>query len=467
VSVVGALDALVLVLLLRFWVTPAELGVATLAVSLYPALDRIAELGIPEAIMGKESSDSQVLSSVYWMGLLAASVLAGGLLLLGPYFGRQLGQPDAGSLLSAYSGKLLVQATWTVPIALMKKQLRFRELTMIRILSNLGDVTGKVVVAAAGHPVACFVVGQLGHAVIMAAAVRYYRPFRPRWVLHPRKALGHFRFGIATSASQILGEIYSNLDYQVIGRVFGETALGLYRVAYDLVLYCSHFIASIVVDVALPAFARMRHDPPALARQLLWFSRTTLWMVVPVVSFIALCAPELLFLFFPRCTEAATATRILCVVGVVRTLGTLFPPLLYGLGRPRVMLLYAAIATGVMAAAFELSATFWGPSIGFVAVAWSWAIAYPLLFGGLLRITLATIDISPGRYVVRLAMTGLATGVTLLPAVAMRLLSTSYAVPTRLVLIGGMVGLSALSWLAPSSPLRRRWLRWQGDGGTP
>src|SRR5690242_8886028 len=89
----GILDALAIVLLLRYWLTPAEYGVAVIATALFPLLDLLADAGMASAIVQADESSQEQLSSAFWASLGISCVVAGGLLVVGPLLGRLQDHP--------------------------------------------------------------------------------------------------------------------------------------------------------------------------------------------------------------------------------------------------------------------------------------------------------------------------------------------------------------------------------------
>ena len=125
---------------------------------------------------------------------------------------------------------------------------------------------------------------------------------------------------------------------------------------------------------------------------LIRFTRQNLIVLAPVLAFIAIEADDLLALLYanakpPLPPEAALAARILCVVGLLRTLGLILPPMLAGLGAARRVFVYQLIAAIVVPTSFVIAVTV-APRAGFVAVAWAWIIAYPIAFACLLAMAL-------------------------------------------------------------------------------
>jgi O-antigen/teichoic acid export membrane protein len=225
-------------------------------------------------------------------------------------------------------------------------------------------------------------------------------------VFRPREIIPYVRFGLSSAGSQLLYYIYTNLDYPIVSYYFGAAANGIYALAYWIVLEAVKTIANVVIDVAFPTFARLRDDKPGLKAQFLRFTRLNLIAVLPFVVLIMLIAPEFLHLAYgggkwssAQLEQCAEAARVLCLVGLLRALGYIGPPLLDGIGRPALTLRYMACASILVPGMFVVCAEIFGARYGMLSVALGWAIGYPLAFGVLSYLVVKAIDLSLREYV--------------------------------------------------------------------
>ncbi|MCE9577250.1 MAG: oligosaccharide flippase family protein [Deltaproteobacteria bacterium] len=461
-AAVAVIDAITLALLLAFWVTQADVGVTTLAVTLFYFLDLATEAGLGSVIIQKLELDEDALSSVFWLNVMISGGLFLAMLGIGPLIGWIQGSPVVGLMLIVYATKLLYQNVYFVPAALLRKELRFKELSMVRTVANFGDVAGRIGFAAAGEPVWCFVAGPLVRIAITGIGLQIVRPWRPRFVLHLTHAREWLVFAGKTASSQALQHLYNNIGYQIVGGFFGDQALGAYRVAYELVLYPVNFVSNIITQVAFPAFARLRHNRDELAAQFFAFSRQNLAMVLPILVVIAVSAPDILALAFSRVTGAATPARILCLVGMLRAVDCLYLPLLDGVGvagRNTIVALVAALVLTACDVVFSLAL---GPSLGFVAVAVGRIVGYPLVIALHASMTLTQLGRRTRDYVGRhlgilaCGAVGVAVGATI--AVLMDGLTPAWRLPiVATAALGSVVWLlSATQGLGPLSLVLRK-----------
>jgi O-antigen/teichoic acid export membrane protein len=404
-AVIAVADLVSVMLVMAVWVPVADWGIAALAFPFYTMLDTAADLGVTSSLIQRDDHTPEKISTVFWLNMM----ISGGLFLLllgvGPLYGMLVAQSTAGWLLVAYGGKLIFQNVYAIPFALLRKELRFNEIAIARVVAHLGESVARIVFAALGATVWCFTLAALTRAFVFGVIMQLRHPFLPRFVFRPKEVTPYIRFGMRSAASQILYQLYTNLDYPIVGYYFGAWANGIYAGAYFLVLEPVKTIANVVIDVAFPTFARLRNDLPALVDQFIKFTRLNLAAVLPFVVLIALILPEFLRVFYvgdkwkitdvPHVVHAA---HILCLVGVLRALGFIGPPLLDGIGKPERTLRYMVVAAVVVPSMFLISANVLGESIGFLSVAVGWAIGYPLAFGVLSFLVIKAINLPLSTY---------------------------------------------------------------------
>jgi O-antigen/teichoic acid export membrane protein len=401
-SLVGILDIVAILVILNNWVSQTQYGIATLVVWVFPILDQATDLGLSAAVIQREDHDDTKISTVFWINLMTAVAMFSLLCGFAPIAAHIYDHEIIGWMLVAYGTKLLWQNIYFIPLALMKRELRFKELSIIRIIANFAEFAGKVGFAAAGFGIWCFVLGPLCRVFVTGIGAQLRHPWRPKWIFNFGAAKEYVMFGLKSSGSQILYYFYTNIDYPIVGFFFGEKALGAYRLAYEVVLEPVRMISHTVVDIAFPAFARLQHSKDRLIAQLVSFTKLNLITVLMYSAVVFVAADDLLHLFFPDYTNSATAIRILCAVAVLRAVGFVMPPLLDGTGHPNRTFNYMAAASIVMPIAYWLGAVTLGDQFGvergFISVTIAWAVGYPIAFGVLMWLVTHTLGWSIGAY---------------------------------------------------------------------
>ncbi len=102
-----------------------------------------------------------------------------------------------------------------------------------------------------------WVVGQLLGTVLLLT----YRPGRFRAGLASATRCGALlAFGLPLAGANIIAFSVLNVDYVVVGRVLGATALGLYVLAFNISGWPMNLFGAVVRSVSLPGFAHLQRD---------------------------------------------------------------------------------------------------------------------------------------------------------------------------------------------------------------
>jgi O-antigen/teichoic acid export membrane protein len=448
-SVVAALDIVSLALILKYWTTAEQYGAVSVGLTMFGPLQLVGEAGLPVALVLRDDNDEGRTSTIYWMGLATGAVMYGAICFAAPAIARAYDLPMLVNVLRVAGLMLVVRPLYTTHQALLRKHLRFRELSIVRIIANAVGALAMFAAAILGGGAWAFIAGPLAREIVFALGVPRIVAWRPRAVFRPAILGADYRFGLRSTGGELVFQVYSNLDYQVVAYCFGPAALGIYRAAYELVLEPVKFASGVIMSVAAPAFAKLRTDRAALAAQFVAFARQNLGFVLLLIGVIVVGARELLELALgPPYAVAADATRVLAIVAVLRALSHLGPPLLDGVGRPDLTLRYQLVAAILVSTGF-VAATWLGST--YFAVALAWAVCYPIAFAVLARLVLAQLGLSVASFVAqigRVVVSGaIATGCgALVHAGCASLAPTIQVIATSATVVG--LGAMMLRWYA-------------------
>ncbi len=411
-SLVGVLDIVATVLIVGLWLTKEQFGVALLAISVFPVLDIATDLGLAAAVIQRDDHSKSRISTVFWLNVAMSLTLF--LLLavgIGPLIAHIQGKDVVAGLLTAYGAKLVWQNVYFLPYALMKRELRFKELSVIRIIANFAEFAGKVGAAAGGLGIWCFIVGPLCRVFVTGVGVQLRHPWRPSFVFVWSEGWDWAKFGLKTSAHKILFRLYSVIDKQVVGFYFSDEALAVYGIAYLVVLEPALVISEIIVNVAFPTFAKLKHSTEKLYEQLVSFCKMNLVVMLLFIGIIFVGAEEILSIFDMRkgadvtadYTTGAPIIRLLCGIAVLRALSFVIPPFLDGVGRPTLTLLYTSVAAVALTVFFFVFANLLGDEMGASSVALGWLAGYPIAFAVLIWLAFSILEMPSYKLYARLS----------------------------------------------------------------
>jgi O-antigen/teichoic acid export membrane protein len=255
------------------------------------------------------------------------SVLGGMLLTLAAWAGAPLAaavshMPDVCPVLRALSLTFLLTTLGITAEGLLQRALAYRRLFTVDLVSY------GVGYGAVGIPLAFLGYGvwALTWAMIIETLLRtmllYLAAPHSLWPSLARTELRQlFRFGSGLTLVRLCNYAAIAGDNFVVGRRLGETALGLYGRAYQVMTLPMTEFSEVVSGVLFPAYAEIQNDSERLRRASLASVALTSLVVFPALAMLAIAAPELIGVVLgPSWAGAVLPLQILCIGGVFRSI---------------------------------------------------------------------------------------------------------------------------------------------------
>jgi lipopolysaccharide exporter len=350
------LQVAVLARLLR----PEEFGLMALVLLVVGFAQAFADVGLSGAIVQRQDASRDALSSLFWLNAVAGAVIFAALALSAPLIAAAFGQPRLSGLLVLTALSFLVTPASQQFYAILQKSLAFAPLAGIDLLTALSSTTAAIVSAYWGQGVYAFVWGSLSgaamrSALLLAIGMKRWRP-SPRF--RRRDLDGFVRFGIFQMVERTINFVGFNLDKLLIGSLIGVHGLGLYSVAYQLVMKPVQLVTPIVNRVALPVFAMVQLDDARLRSGFLDSMRVVSMLMFPVYMGLIVVADSLvLVLLGPAWQPAVPVLRLLAALGFFYSLGNPIGSLLLAKGRVGLSFLLNVWMLALYALAIVVGAT--------------------------------------------------------------------------------------------------------------
>lgn len=351
---------------------PADFGVIAVAMTVVSLVSLIADLGFGTYLTQVSQLTPRLVSTAFWYSLGSGVVLAGGLALAAPLVETVFGIAGVAGAMVAISPAVLFVAAAAVPIALLRRELRFRVLAVQAVVAAVAAQVVAVVLALGGHGVWALVAQVVvAQGLILGAswATARWRPARTFSGADFRTML---RFGSSVVGINLIAAARLSAENAVIATALGAATLGRLSVAQRLVQTTQEVAGAAIAPVSTVVFAQVRHDPARLRRGYDRALCLAYVVVAPVLTFIAVTAPVLVpVVFGPKWGESAGLASALAVAAVFTVTATLDHGLHLGMGRPGRWLAYAVIVdaltlvTTVVMVPFGVLAV----ALGFVGVA--------------------------------------------------------------------------------------------------
>jgi O-antigen/teichoic acid export membrane protein len=355
--------------------TPAEYGLAALALVFSSLVMIFSDLALGAALIQRKTLSAVDRDTAFWV-TAASGVLFTvlGVLLAGP-MAALYGEPDAAPLLAVLSATFLISALGAPQQSLMLRDMDFRRVEMLPMGGALAGGAAGVTVAALDGGAWAIIVQYCVATTATTALVWLRSAWRPRFAfsLASLRELGGF--SIYMLGHRMLFYLQMNGDRFLIGRFLSTSALGVYAVAYNTMLVPASKLGGPLQRVFSPAFSRIQDEPERIAATWARVSRLMAAVSVPALAGLVVVAPDFVPLVLgAQWTEAVPVVQILAWVGIIQAVQTLNSDILMARDRARTLFRFSILLTTAHLIAFVV-----GLQWGVVGVAASYAISTTLV----------------------------------------------------------------------------------------
>lgn len=313
--------------------TPSDFGVIALT-SFFATLSTVfVQGGLMVALIQRQDIGAVEESSIFWLNLIASTLLAGVVVAIAPLVAGYYDRPVLRPLLWLAAAQIVIAALGAVHGTLLIRDLRFRQLATVGLAASL--ISGAIGIAAALLGAGVWALGlQILFAAIMTTAGTWWaNDWRPRAILSIGSIRPLLGFGAWLSLSNLLDVIYTQGFSLLIAKLHGLRAVGLYTRAANTQALPSNILFMIIARVALPLFSAKASDPAALRRGARLAVGIPMLLNVPVMlGLVLLSDPIIRVLFGAQWTAAAPILSILAVAGLLLPLNAINLQILLALG---------------------------------------------------------------------------------------------------------------------------------------
>jgi PST family polysaccharide transporter len=243
----------------------------------------------------------------------------------------------------------------------------------------------------------------------------------------------------------ILNQITDNIDYVIVGRLFGVVPLSIYTLAYRLPEMLLIGNLWIMGGVMFPAFSRVQDRPDDLRRGFLASIRIVQMIALPVsVGLLVAADPIVRVVFGDQWLEVIPVLRVLAIYGWVYSLGYHVGGVYKAIGRPDIILKLSILTLAIILPALLIGARYGG----IIGVAFGHLTA--ILLRRVISLTLATrfVKVTIAEMLDQLRPSFLA--VLLMGPVSFAVLSLSSGanpfLQLALVVLAGVASYAAMVW---------------------
>lgn len=309
--------------------SPHDFGLFKVMVVVAIFATLVNEAGIPDALIQRKDLTRAHQTTGWWMSIGLALFTSAVLYLEAPRLADLMKMPELRAGVRLLCIPFLLEGAAVTANAKLRRELRFGALASADVLGEAAFLVVALLLLWKGLPQWSLAGGLAvrfgAHAVYVLIAGGRVPIGLPR--ADAARDLGHFAGRVL--GGRMVDAASSNIDFLLIGRLLGSSALGFYSMAWDLLRFVPDRVFRIAGRVTLPTFCHLQDQPSLLARAYLNFCGYLSRIILPIVLCAVIAAPELLTTIYgPKWAPAAVPMRLLAcgllLVGLRLAIGSVY-----------------------------------------------------------------------------------------------------------------------------------------------
>jgi O-antigen/teichoic acid export membrane protein len=245
------------VIISRFFLTPSEVGLFSVALSAALVASVLQDFGLSRYIAGLPTIDAAARQRCSTVALLFSFVVAGIIAAAAWPMAKAYHQPDLLPIMLIIASGYLVLPLAVVPMALMARTMSFHGHFLVHVTGALGQAVVGLLLAWLGYSAFALAWGTLAWNVVRGLVAQALRP-APPWPLRFDGVKPIVHTGSRLTTLYASGALGSRTPDMVVGKILGLLAVGLYSRAVSLSDQFRMLISGAIGSVFYPAFARIR-----------------------------------------------------------------------------------------------------------------------------------------------------------------------------------------------------------------
>lgn len=298
--------------------TPAEVGVFSVAMVLLAYLSSLRDLGAGQYLVQEKELTQERIRATWTvqlgLGLLFAVIV---FVAAGP-IADFYAEPRMRAIMHVLALNFAVSPFGSLTYAWLMREMKFGSLAIMRFASSLFGAIVSIALAWYGWGPISLAYGSLVSTVINAMIAIFFRPPAFPWLPGIKELRRVVSFGGNITIASIATTVVNSAPEMVLGKMQGMAAAGLFSRANGLATMFNRLILDATHAVALPLFAKQAREKGDAAQA---FLKSTSYVSALGWSFFLglffLAQPTIRLLYGAQWDESVDLTRILAIAFVL------------------------------------------------------------------------------------------------------------------------------------------------------
>jgi len=331
--------AFVLGIIMARLLAPSDYGVIGMLGIFMAICATVSDSGFSSALIQKKDKTEDDYSTAYLFNIGISVFLYIIFFISAPWIANFYNTPILKPVARVVSLQLILNALFNVQVTKMSIDLKFKEMSIMSIVSQILTGIVGVILAYSGLGVWALVWQSIFSCVLRGLLTIWYTKWIPAFRFSKDSFNALFGFGSKILVSSLINTVYNNLYTLVIGKKFSPSEVGYFNRANTLSGFPSKIATSMITSVNYPILSKIQDDDERLLRTYKYMTTVPLFVLYPILIGLAVLAqPIVLLLLGEKWLPCVPLVQIMCVGAMFSPLTSINLNLLYVKGRTDLVL---------------------------------------------------------------------------------------------------------------------------------
>jgi len=303
--------------------TPDDFGLIAMVMVFTGVAGLLSDIGLGAALIQKKDVYDIHFSSVFWINLTVACMLAVILFFVSPLLSDFYSRPEVENICKAMALGFPLGALSSVPRTRLVKELLFKYITISEVVALIVSGVIAIILAILGFGYWSLVVNILLQQFIQTIIIWWASKWRPGTRVSQYAIKELMGFSLSVFATQFLQYIGRNIDKLVLGKFLGGKSLGVYDKAQSLMLFPLQNISHVIGSVMFPSLSIIQSDNERVKYIYLRAIRAIALLTFPMMAGIFVVADVFVIgVLGHQWIEVIPVLRIFCFAGMISSIVT-------------------------------------------------------------------------------------------------------------------------------------------------
>lgn len=360
---------------------PEDYGLVAMVTAVTGFVVIFKDLGLSAAVIQKKDIAQQQVSAVFWINVAISIGIAFIVAALAPILAHFYHEPRLFQITIVFSLSIFLSGISLQHNALMKRQMRFKSLSVIQICSTAFSLVVGILLAWTGYGYWALVAATIVNSLFYTLALWVACDWRPNVYRKTAGVSAFLKFGAGITGFDLVNYFSRNMDNVLIGKYAGSEALGFYSKAYQLLLLPITQLRDPLNAVALPALSSLQHDAEKYRSYFKRYLFTLSFFCMPLVVYSAIFADEIILIILgPHWAESAYMFKLLAISAFIQPVASTQGLVLITTGKVK-KYFFLGVANAVLVVSGFAIGIQWGvPGVAISYAIVNYLVLFPFLY---------------------------------------------------------------------------------------